>query len=306
MSYYATARVGDRLFSITEDISGGRFPILIYLVVGDAKAALIDTGLGSGKLREVVETITRLPLVVLHTHAHLDHTGADSLFDELYLDPREIRVLREGQHPRNKVFAASVAAEGNDYGRERRLEFAKSWLRKDELELLAKGILPSGKPSYRAINDGAAVDLGGVSLRAISTPGHSPGSLSYLCEEEGCAFTGDGIADIHWFDVQSSTSVEEFLRVLDRFASRASAARRIFATHVPRPFGPELTDDLRAAAREILDGSDDERENADYLFLRHGDLYAHRHGLATIYYDEERVRRAPLLAKRSRGLRQPL
>jgi glyoxylase-like metal-dependent hydrolase (beta-lactamase superfamily II) len=306
MRYYETDRIGERLHSITEDISGGSFPILIYLVVGDSKAALVDTGFGSGNLREVVESITKLPIVVLHTHAHLDHIGADSLFDELYLDLREIRVLREGKLACDEGLATSVPAGGSDYGRDRRLEFAGNWLDKAELKLLAKDIVPTGCPSYKAIGDGAVVDLGGISLRAISTPGHSPGSLSYFCEEERFAFTGDGIADIHWFDGQSTAGVEEFLRVLDRFASIASSADNIFAAHMRKPFGRELVNDLREASREILAGSEDAMENADYLFLKHGDLYAHRRGLATIYYDLRHIRRAPLLAKRRLSLRQPL
>jgi glyoxylase-like metal-dependent hydrolase (beta-lactamase superfamily II) len=306
MKYYKTDRIGNRLYSITEDISDGSFPILIYLVVGDSKAALIDTGFGSGNLRQAVESITKLPLVVLHTHAHLDHIGADSLFDELYLDQREMRILREGKLARDQGLATSVPDVGSDYGRDRRLEFAKVWLDKEQLEHLKRELVPTGEPSYKPIGDGAVVDLGGISLRAISTPGHSPGSLSYFCEEERFAFTGDGIADIHWFDGQSTAGVEEFSRVLDRFAAIASSADNIFAAHMRKPFGQELLSDLREASREILAGSEDTMENADYLFLKHGDLYAHRRGLATIYYDLRHIRRAPLLAKRRLGLRQPL
>ena len=46
-----------------------------YLVVGSERAALIDTGTGIDSIKQVVDQLTRLPVVVLTTHAHWDHTG---------------------------------------------------------------------------------------------------------------------------------------------------------------------------------------------------------------------------------------
>jgi Zn-dependent hydrolases, including glyoxylases len=278
--FYRVTRISDCLYSIEEDLSGGRFPIFVYLVLGTRRAALIDTGLGTGDLRAAVSEISDLPVVVLHTHAHLDHVGADALFDELYLSPPEIELAREG------------SAIGYDASVRSRLSHASLWLADapDELELIRRRIVPRGLPSYKVIDDGDLIDLGGLKLEAVATPGHTPGSLSYACNSGGFAFSGDGIADIHWFDRGGPATVEGFAATLGRFSERAAGVEKVYAAHIPEPFGLDLVDALRRAATAILSGSDDQVENADYQFLKHGQMRAHREGAATIYYDETRVR----------------
>ena len=39
------------------------------------------------------------------------------------------------------------------------------------------------------LKDGDEIQIGGLKFQVLATPGHSPGSLSFLCED--CLFTGD-------------------------------------------------------------------------------------------------------------------
>jgi glyoxylase-like metal-dependent hydrolase (beta-lactamase superfamily II) len=39
--------------------------------------------------------------------------------------------------------------------------------------------------------DGQEVEVAGVRLRALHTPGHAPGAICFLAEDLGCVFTGD-------------------------------------------------------------------------------------------------------------------
>jgi glyoxylase-like metal-dependent hydrolase (beta-lactamase superfamily II) len=56
--------------------------------------------------------------------------------------------------------------------------------------VLWEQVYPGSKPD-RELADGDVFDVGGASLRAIHTPGHSPGSTCFLLESEGTVFTGD-------------------------------------------------------------------------------------------------------------------
>ena len=55
-----------------------------YLVVGDKKAAVIDTMCGENNLHDIVRGITDKPLVVINTHGHGDHICGNVFFDEAY------------------------------------------------------------------------------------------------------------------------------------------------------------------------------------------------------------------------------
>ena len=54
-----------------------------YLLCGDKQAVLIDTGLGVDNIKNVVDGLTTLPILVLTTHVHWDHIGGHKYFDHI-------------------------------------------------------------------------------------------------------------------------------------------------------------------------------------------------------------------------------
>lgn len=54
-----------------------------YLLIGANKALLIDTGLGVANIKEVIDKLTSLPIMVVTTHVHWDHIGGHRFFDEI-------------------------------------------------------------------------------------------------------------------------------------------------------------------------------------------------------------------------------
>jgi glyoxylase-like metal-dependent hydrolase (beta-lactamase superfamily II) len=93
----------------------------------------------------------RKVLAILLTHAHNDHIGA----------AREV--------------AAAVGAP--------------IILNPEDL-VLWKQVYPDTEPD-RHHADGDVFEVAGTTLRAIHTPGHSPGSTCFYLESEGTVFTGD-------------------------------------------------------------------------------------------------------------------
>lgn len=65
-----------------------------FLIVGKQRAMLLDTGAQMCNLLELIQRVTALPLLVLHTHGDGDHTANDGLFSDIYAHPDEFQVIR--------------------------------------------------------------------------------------------------------------------------------------------------------------------------------------------------------------------
>jgi hydroxyacylglutathione hydrolase len=179
----------------------------VYLVEGSRAGALVDAGAGrdvDAILRNVDAVGAGLPEYLLLTHGHADHAGGAG---EL---ARRIPGLR--------VFAGSPADAWIAAGDERMISLERA---------RAGGTYPADYlfqpcPQVAPIADGAAIDLGGVRLRALATPGHADGHTCYLLETPDrralfswdCVFTGGRVSLQNLHDCR----VPEYARSLSRLA----------------------------------------------------------------------------------------
>jgi hydroxyacylglutathione hydrolase len=76
----------------------------LYLVEGTQKAMLIDTGTRIDRLDTVISSLSEKPLVVVITHAHGDHAGNISFFNEIWMHPADT-VLLSGRYKGKVNFA---------------------------------------------------------------------------------------------------------------------------------------------------------------------------------------------------------
>lgn len=65
--------------------SGVRF----FLLVGAEKALLVDSGMRTRDAKQIAESITKLPIMLLNTHADPDHISGNGSFDCFYMHPDE-------------------------------------------------------------------------------------------------------------------------------------------------------------------------------------------------------------------------
>jgi glyoxylase-like metal-dependent hydrolase (beta-lactamase superfamily II) len=180
MNWHTTVQVEEDVYRISEPFIAvephvGVTTVNMYLVIGQERAVLIDSGTGIADVTAEIGKITTQPCSVLNTHYHWDHIGANFLFSESAIHEDEVELVVQ--------------------------EPDVSFVRKAMQSSAARAVLPSyfdptgyrviPKPSTRILHDNDEIDLGGRVLRVLHTPGHSPGHVVYLDEASGILFTGD-------------------------------------------------------------------------------------------------------------------
>ena len=65
--------------------SGVRF----FLLTGQKRALLVDSGRSVHTARDVAAALTDLPISLLNTHADGDHVGSNAQFESFYMHPDE-------------------------------------------------------------------------------------------------------------------------------------------------------------------------------------------------------------------------
>ncbi len=207
--------------------------VYCYLIAGEKRALLIDACNGFGNLAELAKTLTPLPVTVTATHAHPDHVGGRGSFPEMYL-PRKDR----------------AAARLYDKLYVRRLMFNKPSQQKYGLK---RRDLKKGKyrTKYILFDDGLTFDLGGRTVRAFQTAGHTKGHCSYILEEDRIVFTGDNVCRGIWLFLPWSTTVATWIEGAERIYGLAQT-HTLYGAHEAEPMPPELLARLIATAKELV------------------------------------------------------
>lgn len=184
----------------------GRFPFANSLYLEGERRALIDTGAGRG-LGRLVGKVDH----VLLSHFHRDHVAANDLFAGASFSI----------HP---LDAPGVASEKGFF----RLTGLEGFGKQYWNTLKQEGFTATAVD--RTHEDGDRIDLGGLSLRVIHTPGHTPGHCAFLVEEHDLLFTAD--IDLSpfgpWYGNVSS-DLGQFQRSVQRI--RSLGVRRLVTGH---------------------------------------------------------------------------
>lgn len=236
--YFKVHSLGRGVYHIEE--SAGAFTTLI---IGEKKSLLIDTGYGFSDLRSVVEKLTNLPMIVVNTHGHLDHTGGNDQFEQVYINYKDLPVYLWYQSVEKKNFIEKFK---KDYGG----DIDKIWPPSfDEVQYMAKT-----SRKLLALSDGQSFDLGGRTVTAYFLPGHTVGSTVFFDSESGFLFAGDDISKTVWIFFEHSAPLNVYVNALERI--RQLPVQGIVTSHLPDIFKKQLIDwIILAADRAVPDKS---------------------------------------------------
>jgi glyoxylase-like metal-dependent hydrolase (beta-lactamase superfamily II) len=73
--------------------------VRLFLLAGEERALLIDSGMNLHNARDIASGLTSLPLSLLNTHADRDHIGSNEQFDEFCMHPAEEPLYRRSGKP---------------------------------------------------------------------------------------------------------------------------------------------------------------------------------------------------------------
>ncbi len=232
-----------------------------FLVEGDERAALIDSGMGIYPIRPLVESLTDRPVTVVNTHHHMDHVGGNAEFAEIAIHASGAARLAAGASleimPAYVEYARRAWAAFADYEAadraffhqlrdDRRVRELPAWFTAETWR-----ITPTR--ASRVVLDGDEIDLGGRALRVIEGPGHSSDGIVLDLVGERVLFGGDTINTGAAYICTPDSDLRTFAATMDRLARDADKWDVVACCHwLVTIAAPDLLTAQAEAARLVL------------------------------------------------------
>jgi glyoxylase-like metal-dependent hydrolase (beta-lactamase superfamily II) len=175
MPYYKTHEVFPGTWRISEALGVGE-----YLLEGDKKALLIDTGFGFVDLRRTISKITKKTVEVVNSHGHVDHAGGNNQFEKIWIDKDDVFMLDEAWKKSQLDLLINYGKRVNPALNLMLFYFRLQRFRKYNTRV-------------EALPENVVFDLGGRKIGTMRVPGHSPGSVIFLDESTKTVFAGDAL-----------------------------------------------------------------------------------------------------------------
>lgn len=243
-SWFEVYRIESGVYAFYEP---GQFEeVLSYLVLGDERAALIDTGMGIGNIKRLAEEFTGLPITVVNTHSHYDHVAQNYLFSSV------------------EAFDASCSRRVSEvgYSTDKMKPFLAPQMLSKELPEsfdFDNYYVPPFHVS-RWLKDGDLIDLRNRKLEVVHTPGHSPDSICLLDHEAGLLWTGDtfypGAIYVHMPD----SNLDAFIKSYQKLIALSSHYDTLLPSHNEPRVNMEMLGEVLNAAQDIKAGKGEHTE----------------------------------------------
>ena len=212
--------------------------VISYLIVGEKRALLFDTGMGISDIKKVTSELTTLPILVLNSHTHNDHVGGNWQFSTVYGSDTEFT--------RNNALGSR--------------EDAQAEIASDQI----CGALPPGfdPKTYQTrawkimafMHDGDKFDLGGRTLEVLATPGHTPDSIALIDRANGLLFTGDTYYPAPIWLFRPETDLVAYAASIRRLAGFEPDLKLVLGAHNIPVASPPVLRKLVAAFEKVRAG----------------------------------------------------
>ena len=193
-------------------------------VIGDEESmtgAIIDPGDEAARIALTVERVGLEISQILVTHSHIDHVGAVAQLVDEYICPV---LMHEEAEAMLKTVPQQAMMMGMRFGKVPKVD--------------------------RHIGDDEVLEVGSLRLHSLYTPGHAPGHLAFLVEDEGTVFSGDALfaGSVGRVDLPGG-SMEVLMRSISERLLTLPDETRVLSGH-----GPETTIGRERVANPFLGG----------------------------------------------------
>jgi glyoxylase-like metal-dependent hydrolase (beta-lactamase superfamily II) len=161
------------------------------LVTGSERAILFDTMSGDFNLAEQAKNVTSLPVLVINSHGHLDHTAGNIYFDKVFMHPDDWNIITRYYGDLHNLPQEVKQAHT------KLVEWAA-------IQGHLNPILP-----------GERFELGNYPVEVVGLPGHTRGSIGLYCPNEKILLSGDAISPQMCLFFEESLSVEQYVQTLN-------------------------------------------------------------------------------------------
>lgn len=233
--WFTVQKIDDNTFAISE--FGHWEKVHSFLLMGDDRAVLIDTGLGIDNMKRVTDQLTQLPIDVITTHVHADHIGSHGEFERVYVHEADRDWLVNG------IKGLSIEQIRKDMSRDITLPVPDTFNPATYRPF-------QGKPAG-TLNDEDVIDLGNRQLVIYHTPGHSPGHICIFDKTNGYFFTGDLLYDetpIYAF--YPSTNPAYLVNSLEKI-SEISDVTMVYGSHNTLGLQPDILGEVKVAVKYL-------------------------------------------------------
>lgn len=240
---------------------GGHFQeVLSFLICGSECCLLLDTGMGIGNIKNVVDELTDKEVFVVNCHRHFDHVGNNYLFENVYSfdDADSLERLKKGYS--HEELAHQVAPNMS----------IRKYPSNFDIE---KYVIPGC--TTIPIKDSHVFHLGNRDIRVLHAPGHTSDSIVLHDVTNSLLFTGDVFYPAALYthfadDFYGKSSFEGYMNTMDKLSTLANDLELLYCSHNEALIPPSQLVACSRAFHDIIEGNatgyEDEEKNKRYDF----------------------------------------